>query len=789
MANSRVLYTGNGSTSAFNVPFGYINKSHVSVTLNGVALLTPMEFSWNNDTTIQMSLVPEVGDAILIKRTTPRATRLVDFTNGSVLTEAELDLAHLQHHYAIQELYDAYEAHLEEALVRLGANGGVVTTNAEAVIDEMVALVLESALLAALQSNIGAIDTNAESIASLAAHVDEVVADLGFDPTYLETAILDETNARVDADTATANKIALLGAGNAGGTAFILNTATVLRDVEGGTSLSAVLSAIEANVGDNEAAILAEQTARADGDSALSTSLSALTASIPGDIAAAVATEATARASADSALSSTLDTLSATVGANTAAISAEATARVDGDNAVAATVTTLGTTVGDNTTAISTQAISIDGIQGKYAVKVDVNGHVSGFGLISTANDGAAVSEFIVQANKFAIVDPGNSLATPIVPFSVSGGVVYMTDVVIQNANIASLTVDKLTGGTLGADFTFDGTMQMGNGLQVMESTLYMRVMGLGFGADANLIDWYGLKPAGATLQDRIDACTALNCLFCITTAGAVILTRAALRNVHQTDLASASYAETRIQPRTTTAGFKLDADGYLYSFTEAGGYVQEYKWLVSGDPTKYSVRVINTTGTLDTGDSLGWQQLNVDREFKITRSTVGSDAWEGTVELRFDDDGLTVALVDITLDCTLETAVTTLPATASFSNTVPDGFAASLQRYFETDGEIRQYTASYSHEGEWNTGWSYPGIGSTHWIRCTYVSGTAHYVSGSGLGSWLQLNAQRGWVFTNNVSSSTKTAVYRFEIATDSGGATIVATQDMTISLTVESP
>ena len=85
---------------------------------------------------------------------------------------------------------------------------------------------------------------------------------------------------------------------------------------------------------------------------------------------------------------------------------------------LSSTVTTLNSTVNGQSTSIQTNASTIDGIQGKYSVKVDNNGHVSGFGLISQANDHSAgfvvqpTSSFVINSDRFAIAAPYNSNST-----------------------------------------------------------------------------------------------------------------------------------------------------------------------------------------------------------------------------------------------------------------------------------------------------------------------------------------------------------------------------------------
>lgn len=71
-------------------------------------------------------------------------------------------------------------------------------------------------------------------------------------------------------------------------------------------------------VNDNTAAILSEQTARSNADSALAQDISGLTAKVD-DNAAAILNEQTARADADSALAQDIQTLAAQIDDNTAA--------------------------------------------------------------------------------------------------------------------------------------------------------------------------------------------------------------------------------------------------------------------------------------------------------------------------------------------------------------------------------------------------------------------------------------------------------------------------------------
>ena len=159
------------------------------------------------------------------------------------------------------------------------------------------------------------------------------------------------------------------------------------------------------------------------------------------------------------------------IAANSSAVTTltSSVSTLDGEvSALSSNVTSLTTTVGSNTTNITTNASSINGIEGKYAVKINNNGHVSGFGLISTANNATPTSTFTVTADAFKIVDTSGA-ATPAAPFEVYttsrtvDGVTVPAGVYMENANITSaqiktLDADVITTGTLNADrLSIDG--------------------------------------------------------------------------------------------------------------------------------------------------------------------------------------------------------------------------------------------------------------------------------------------------------------------------------------------
>jgi len=102
MANSYIEYTANGSTTTFSIPFAYTQQADVTVFVGG----TSTSFTFASSSTISLSTAPASGVVVRIARTTPITTRAVDFSNGAILTEADLDNSNIQVFQAAQEAID-----------------------------------------------------------------------------------------------------------------------------------------------------------------------------------------------------------------------------------------------------------------------------------------------------------------------------------------------------------------------------------------------------------------------------------------------------------------------------------------------------------------------------------------------------------------------------------------------------------------------------------------------------------------------------------------------------------
>ena len=102
MAQSYISYLGDGNTKVFSVTFPYLAKSHVKVYVGGNEDTT---FTWLTSSSIQLTNVPASQAIVLVKRVTPTVP-IVDFVDGSVITESLLDTSSIQSLYIAEETKD-----------------------------------------------------------------------------------------------------------------------------------------------------------------------------------------------------------------------------------------------------------------------------------------------------------------------------------------------------------------------------------------------------------------------------------------------------------------------------------------------------------------------------------------------------------------------------------------------------------------------------------------------------------------------------------------------------------
>ena len=382
----------------------------------------------------------------------------------------------------------------QEATNRANAISAEASTRAQAILDEA----------AARSSGDNALQTQ----------IDLLSAAGSGDFSELLAAVQQEQTARIAGDAAEATARQTLAAQMRGDytgtdpsaltTGLVYNERQARITAEGAisTNVSNLSAAVTNNYNTLNAAITTEQTARVNADTALSTQITSVSAvanaknktyyqttaptsgMVAGDIWFDSDDGNKAYRYSGSAWVATDDTR---IAANAADIVTEQTARANADTALSNQITTLTSTVNGNTAAIqaeaSTRASETGNLFGKYTVKVDLNGYVTGYGLASTVNNGTPTSEFTVVADKFSIapVQTDNTAndgspffhrttATTINGVSVPAGTymkaAYIHDATITNAKIANLAVDNAKIADVSAGKLTAGSIAVGQYIQ-----------------------------------------------------------------------------------------------------------------------------------------------------------------------------------------------------------------------------------------------------------------------------------------------------------------------------------
>ena len=109
MASTIANYQGNGSTTDFNVPFDYLAKKFVKVTVDSREKLggdygdTTKDYFFVDKTTIRFNTAPASGTEIIIRRYTSATDRIVSFKDASVLKAKDLDVSAIQTTHIAEE--------------------------------------------------------------------------------------------------------------------------------------------------------------------------------------------------------------------------------------------------------------------------------------------------------------------------------------------------------------------------------------------------------------------------------------------------------------------------------------------------------------------------------------------------------------------------------------------------------------------------------------------------------------------------------------------------------------
>lgn len=127
MSIARVVYTQSVSGNKnFPVPFPYISKDHVTVRVNAGVVA----FTWNSTNVVSLSVAPPVGAEVEVRRSSSINDKLVVFTDGSTITETDLNLLATQTFFLSQEADDlAKESNALARDATATANSATATAN------------------------------------------------------------------------------------------------------------------------------------------------------------------------------------------------------------------------------------------------------------------------------------------------------------------------------------------------------------------------------------------------------------------------------------------------------------------------------------------------------------------------------------------------------------------------------------------------------------------------------------------------------------------------------------
>lgn len=120
MASTIAFYTGDGTTTDFTVPFDYLAKKFVRVSL-GVTILkggdygdTSKDYYFLDKTKVRLKVPPASGEVLTIRRYTSATDRVVSFKDASVLKATDLDVSSVQTIHIAEESRDI----INDALIK-----------------------------------------------------------------------------------------------------------------------------------------------------------------------------------------------------------------------------------------------------------------------------------------------------------------------------------------------------------------------------------------------------------------------------------------------------------------------------------------------------------------------------------------------------------------------------------------------------------------------------------------------------------------------------------------------
>lgn len=113
MANTYVDYTASASQTDFAFSFPYLEDTHVVVEIDGIDKTITTDFTIPSNGLVRLNSGATAGQLVRVKRVSDFATDLVNFVNGSVLNEADLDKAYQHNRYLNEEAAEGNNASMQ----------------------------------------------------------------------------------------------------------------------------------------------------------------------------------------------------------------------------------------------------------------------------------------------------------------------------------------------------------------------------------------------------------------------------------------------------------------------------------------------------------------------------------------------------------------------------------------------------------------------------------------------------------------------------------------------------
>ena len=165
-AASFTNHTGNGSTANFSISFSYLSINEIDVTVDGQSKTINTHFTISGSSlTFTSGNIPANGAAIKIQRDTDISSKKVDFEDGSVLTEADLDANSDQILFGLQEFVDELNNNVVKkdgglAQITDAANLAALTDNERLILDGATVSTTELNTLDGVNSTLTASELN-----------------------------------------------------------------------------------------------------------------------------------------------------------------------------------------------------------------------------------------------------------------------------------------------------------------------------------------------------------------------------------------------------------------------------------------------------------------------------------------------------------------------------------------------------------------------------------------------------------------------------------------------------